>query len=192
MRLSARKDLTALERFTTRTIHLARYITMSTIQPPLITISSLRFIKPADLANSLRQPETASKVAVIDVRDNDHLGGHVRGSQWVPINHLDARIPELLRVNKDKDRVVFHCMLSQQRGPKAALTYARAKAYEVEKQKVVKHQETDTDESKEIEQGSGKIGGQEVCVLEGGFDNWRRFYAEDAKLTDGYIKDLWD
>lgn len=165
---------------------------MSTIQPPLVTISSLKFIKPADLANSLRQSETASKIAVIDVRDNDHLGGNIRGSQWIPIDRLDARIPELLRVNKEKDRVVFHCMLSQQRGPKAALMYARAKAYEVEKQKAERDPESETHESKEIEQGSGKIGGQEVCVLEGGFDNWRRFYGEDVKLTNDYIKDLWD
>ena len=158
----------------------------------LITISNLKFIKPADLANSLSQPQALSKVAVIDVRDNDHLGGHVKNSQWVPINQLDARMPELLRVNREKERVVFHCMLSQQRGPKAALAYARARAYEVSKREKERRENDGEDEEKEGAKEDGKIGGQEVCVLEGGFGNWQSFYGDDERLTEGYVKDLWD
>ena len=159
---------------------------MAAIRPAPVTLSSLKFVKPADLANSLRQ--NSVKTAVIDVRDNDHVGGHLKGSQWVPIDQLDARMPELLRVNQDSDRVVFHCMLSQQRGPKAALAYARAKAYEVAKQRA--------DDGKEgvepVEEKMGSIGGQEVCVLEGGFSNWQTFYGQDKTLTEGYEKDLWE
>ena len=151
----------------------------------LINISSLKFIKPSDLANALKQ--TPSKIAVIDVRDNDHVGGNVKGSQWIPINQLDARIPELLRVNKDKDRVVFHCMLSQQRGPKAALAYARAKAYEA-----AKNDPDRNDSQSEAEEDTGRIGGQEVCVLEGGFKNWQSVYGADETLTADYVKDLWE
>lgn len=158
---------------------------MADIKPASITLASLKFVKPADLAHSLRQQNV--KTAVIDVRDNDHVGGHVKGSQWVPINQLDARMPELLRTNQDSDRVVFHCMLSQQRGSKAALAYARAKAYEVAKK--------NTEEGKEgvepVEEGMGNIGGQEVCVLEGGFENWQSFYGQDETLTENYAKDLW-
>ncbi|RMZ81827.1 hypothetical protein DV738_g2110, partial [Chaetothyriales sp. CBS 135597] len=82
----------------------------------------LVYIQPSTLASLLSDPESAAKTAVIDVRDSDHVGGHIRGSTWVPLPQLDARIPELLRQNRDKDRVVFHCMLSQQRGPTAALS----------------------------------------------------------------------
>ncbi|KAK5939836.1 Cdc25 phosphatase Ibp1 [Knufia obscura] len=164
---------------------------MTTVQAPGITISDLKFIKPAELANSLRQQQTASEVAVIDVRDNDHVGGHIKGSQWVPAHELDARMPELLRTNKDKQRVVFHCMLSQQRGPKAALAYARAKAYDVEKQK--KEAGDQAKEEAELDEGEEKqkTGGQEICVLEGGFENWQSFYGEDKTLTEGYVSDLW-
>lgn len=156
-----------------------------------ITLSTLKFIKPADLATTLIDPNTSSKLAIVDVRDDDHIGGHIKSSQWVPINQFDARMPEVLRVNAGKDRVVFHCMLSQQRGPKAALTYARARAERVKKDR----REAGTDEDGEdgnVVDGEGRIGGQEVCVLEGGFDNWRRYYAEDQKLTEGYEKDLWE
>lgn len=164
-----------------------------------ITLSSLKFIKPADLANSLTQGATASKTAVIDVRDNDHLGGHIKGSQWVPINQLDARMPELLRVNAGKERIVFHCMLSQQRGPKAALAYARAKQYQAEKirreqgqkEEVVDGESEEWQDIDDVESGSGRIGGQEICVLEGGFGNWQAFYGEDKQLTEAYEKDLW-
>lgn len=168
------------------------YSTMATTQAPLITISDLKFVKPADLANSLHQEQTASRVAVIDVRDNDHVGGHIKGSQWVPLNQLDARMPELLRTNKDKERVVFHCMLSQQRGPKAALAYARAKAYDMEKRKRELGKEGKQEEETNSDDQKVETGGQEVCVLEGGFGGWQALYGEDKMLTDGYVPDVWD
>lgn len=170
---------------------------MSTTTP--ITLSSLRFIKPAVLAESLRTPSSTSKLAIIDVRDDDHLGGHIKSSQWVPSSQLDVKIPELLRTLKDKDQVIFHCMLSQQRGPKAALKYARAKAYDCEKEwlrekdgnrESSENEPTKTD-SERAADVQGKIAGQEVCVLEGGFDNWQRSFGEDQALTESYQKDLW-
>lgn len=163
---------------------------MSTQSPSQqISLSTLKFLKPADLANSLTNPSTSSTIAIVDVRDDDHLGGHIKSSQWVPVNQLDARMPEVLRVNADKERIVFHCMLSQQRGPKAALAYARARAERVRKERREKGEDADAGVVVDAE---GKIGGQQICVLEGGFDNWRRFYAEDEKLTEGYENDLWE
>ncbi|KAK5081728.1 Cdc25 phosphatase Ibp1 [Lithohypha guttulata] len=165
---------------------------MSSTKAASITLSSLKYIKPVDLANSLQDAETSSKVAIIDVRDNDHVGGNIRGSQWVPINQLDARMPELLRTNQDRDRVVFHCMLSQQRGPKAALAYARARAYQAEKEAKGQGKSSSTEEEKTNVEGNGKVYGQEVCVLEGGFGAWQSSYAEDETLTADYVEDLWE
>jgi len=59
------------------------------------------------------------------VRETDHIGGHIKGSQHVPSTTLDIKIPELVRKLADKEIVVFHCALSQQRGPGAALRYIR-------------------------------------------------------------------
>lgn len=137
-----------------------------------ITISNLTFLRREQLATLLSSPETASSVAVIDVRDSDHIGGHIRSSQWIPINTLDYKLPELVRTLKTKDKVVFHCALSQQRGPSAALRYARERARVL------------GDEASQEKK-------QDICVLEGGFTMWQAKYGEDEKLTEDYVKDIW-
>src|SRR5271156_3601080 len=80
-----------------------------------LTVPDLRYLRREQLASLLSSPDTASKIAVIDVRDSDHVGGHIRSSLWVPINTLDYRMAELIRTLKTKEKVVFHCALSQQR-----------------------------------------------------------------------------
>jgi len=141
-----------------------------------INIGNLARITPTDLAALLLDPACAAKVVVVDVRDSDHLGGHIKGSIWVPTAELDARIPELMRMHQDKDTIVFHCMLSQQRGPVSAIKFARA-----------------------LEAAANKGQAQQttaqrpaVCVLEGGFGMWQARYGSDERLTDAYVKDLWD
>lgn len=156
---------------------------MSTSFVP-ITISTLQRISPNSLASLLLSPDTASKVAVIDVRDSDHLGGHIKSSHWIPLNELDARIPELMRLHRDKDHVVFHCMLSQQRGPSAALKFARAMRDKEEKER--KELEKQGKEGEPVRKQSN------VYVLEGGFGMWQARYGEDERLTEGYVKDLWE
>ncbi|KAJ5347103.1 uncharacterized protein N7506_000356 [Penicillium brevicompactum] len=110
-----------------------------------------------------------SDLAIVDVRDSDHVGGHIRSSTWVPSSTLDVRMPELIRTLKDKKMVVFHCALSQQRGPSAALRYAR-----------------------ERESALGQDQPQQVFVLEGGFVEWQQKYGNDAKLTEAFAADIWE
>lgn len=100
----------------------------------------------------------------------DHIGGHIRSSTWVPSNELDVRMPELVRVLKDTEQVVFHCALSQQRGPSAALRYARERASAY---------------------GDEASSTQKICVLEGGFVEWQVKYGKDASLTEAYVADIW-
>ena len=108
-----------------------------------LTISDLTFITREDLsatllfhplqtrtlhrvsirARLLQLAPLPSNIAIIDVRDGDHIGGHIRGSTWVPTADLDFKLPELVRELKGKDTVVFHCASSQRRGPSAALRY---------------------------------------------------------------------
>lgn len=73
-------------------------------------------------------------------------------------------MPTLIRRLMDKKTVVFHCMLSQQRGPSAALRYLRER---------------------------GENDGQEVFVLDRGFTGWQEEYATDERLTEGYRPELW-
>jgi rhodanese-related sulfurtransferase len=145
-------------------------------RPALITQSSQKESSKTSSATAWDPPvQNTSSIAVIDVRDSDHVGGHIRGSLHVPSHELDWRLPELVRTLKDKDTVVFHCALSQQRGPKAALRYLR------EKDRISKT----TGEAEDAKK-------QEVKVLKGGFVEWQEKYGTDKRLTDAYEKDIWE
>ena len=99
------------------------------------------------------------------------MGGHIRGSTHVPTPTLDYRLPELVRTLQDKETVVFHCALSQQRGPGAALRYLR------EREKKVEKGEVDTkiggEEGEQDIQGGSATKKQIVYVLDGGFVKWQ-------------------
>lgn len=114
------------------------------------SIANLPRISREGLEPLVRQQKET--LAVIDVRDSDYIGGHIRGCQNVPTATHDYRMPELVRTLKEKDTVVFHCALSQQRGPSSALKYLR-----------------------ERERLHGKDAGdkQKVYVLDGGFQKWQ-------------------
>ncbi|TKA31405.1 hypothetical protein B0A50_02251 [Salinomyces thailandicus] len=135
------------------------------------TVANLPRISREKLAEYIRSKKPG--VSVIDVRDSDYIGGHIVGCQNVPVNTHDFRMPELVRTLADEDAVVFHCSLSQQRGPSSALKYLR----ERERMGLVKD-------------GTGEE--QKVYVLDGGFSMWQEVYGEDAELTEAYVKDLWD
>ncbi|KAI1086500.1 Rhodanese-like protein [Rostrohypoxylon terebratum] len=152
----------------------------------MVTIFNLQRITASKLAEMLlastHQPSSDGPIAIVDVRDDDHIGGHIKSSLHFPSGSLDATMPTLLRKLADKDIVVFHCALSQQRGPSAALRYLREKEAAVGKIPVEKKAE---DEGK-----SGKQ--QQVYVLDKGFVGWQEVYGPDERLTEGYRKELWE
>ncbi|CAF9931649.1 hypothetical protein IMSHALPRED_008676 [Imshaugia aleurites] len=96
------------------------------------TVATLRRMSREQLSSLLLSPD-ASKVAVVDVRDNDHVGGHITSSTHVPSSSLDHQIPQIVRTMAGKEIVVFHCALSQQRGPAAALRYMRERESKMKK-----------------------------------------------------------
>lgn len=106
----------------------------------------------------------------------DHIGGHIRGSTNIPIGQLDAMMPTLVRRLQDKKTVVFHCALSQQRGPSAALKYLR------ERDGLLRS----------LGGGEAIAAEQEVYVLDRGFVGWQQVYGDDERLTEGYVKDIWE
>ncbi|GFF29223.1 arsenate reductase 2.1 [Aspergillus udagawae] len=137
---------------------------------PSITIATLPRITRDALSELLLSTSSPNKLAIIDVRDSDHIGGHIHSSTWVPSSSLDYRMPELVRTLKDKEKVVFHCALSQQRGPSAALRYVR---------------------EREAALGPEESKKQQVYVLEGGFVQWQEKYGKDTRLTEAYVEDIW-
>lgn len=78
---------------------------------------------------------------------------------------------------------MFHCALSQQRGPSAALRYLR------ERERLLgaipkSTEQRSEDKEKEIKE-------QKVYVLDRGFVGWQESFGEDERLTEGYRKELW-
>eukprot|EP01028_Stygiella_incarcerata_P002392 TRINITY_DN1447_c0_g1_i1.p3 TRINITY_DN1447_c0_g1~~TRINITY_DN1447_c0_g1_i1.p3 ORF type:complete len:144 (+),score=40.64 TRINITY_DN1447_c0_g1_i1:100-531(+) len=88
---------------------------------------SVEYVSPHEVAALLRG-ESEESFVIVDVRDTDFNGGHIRGAFNIPIfNFSDLElVKQLVSGWKEKDRVIFHCMLSQSRGPKAARTFWRA------------------------------------------------------------------
>ncbi|KAI9800817.1 MAG: hypothetical protein M1825_003600 [Sarcosagium campestre] len=144
--------------------------------------------KQKELLATLGQPQetpgTPPKLVVIDVRDDDYIGGHIKGSRHVPTPSLDARMPELIRTLKDVPTVVFHCSLSQQRGPTAALRYLRERP----KQKSAEGTAEGEGEGKEEKKKKQE---QKVYVLDGGFIKWQELYGPDERVTEGWVSDIW-
>jgi len=140
------------------------------------TIATLRRMSREQLSELILSD--ASKVAVVDVRDDDHVGGHIHGSTHVPSSTLDYRIPEIVRVLADRQIVVFHCALSQQRGPTAALRYMRERENKVKKGELGSTSERpelgvkDGDVQKVLSNGKD----QEIYVLDKGFVGWQEKY----------------
>ena len=181
------------------------------------TVETLKRMSREQLSSLLLSPD-ASKVAVIDVRDHDHVGGHIKSSTHVPSSSLDYRIPSVVRTMAGKEIVVFHCALSQQRGPAAALRYMREREKEtnppgigVQKGTVQKvstpvskeHEvhnkmekaqdalDTDAEDGSAITASPPEVKEQEIYVLDRGFVGWQEKYGKDERLTEAYAEDLW-
>jgi rhodanese-related sulfurtransferase len=167
-----------------------------------ISLTDLQYISRETLSDKFKASKgLPANTAVVDVRDSDHIGGHIAGSTWVPSSQLDYKTPELVRELRDKEVVVFHCALSQQRGPSAALRYLREKERldgltGLESKGEVKEEGPASGESNVEEEGDNKgdegKGKQRVYVLKGGFTEWQEEYGEDKTLTEGYQKDIWE
>jgi rhodanese-related sulfurtransferase len=171
-----------------------------------ISLADLEYVSRESLASDFRSQSTPSlppNTAIIDVRDSDHIGGHIQGSTWIPSSQLDYKTPELIRTLKDKEVVIFHCALSQQRGPSAALRYLREKerldpeSQTTSKNDIVEEREgvrKEVGKKENGEEGEGAKEGkkQKVYVLAGGFTMWQEKYGQDENLTEGYEKDIWE
>lgn len=102
------------------------FSTMSYITPTPVQAPTLREWVLSKQSNS-RSNETESSSSslssipktfkIVDVRDDDYVGGHIPGTLNIPSRQLPSRIDSLVDELKDNEAVVFTCALSQQRGP---------------------------------------------------------------------------
>lgn len=83
--------------------------------------AAVRFVQPGELSRMLL---AGRRVAVVDVREEDRAGGHVRGSISEPKQHFASRVDGLVKRLAAEPLVVFHCQMSQVRGPYCAAVFA--------------------------------------------------------------------
>lgn len=126
----------------------------------------------------------------------------------MPSHQFDEWLPTLLRQLEDTKTVVFHCALSKQRGPSAALRYIREREAKFGEDSVAAPEGTGTQgqqasaaaaqAGEQQEQKGGDDAAktvpvaQKVCVLRGGFQRWQESHGPDERLTEAYVKDLWE
>jgi hypothetical protein len=97
------------------------FVFMSNTTPIPIQASSLReWVLSKSLPNS-SSPSIPKAFQIVDVRDDDYVGGHIPGTLNIPSRQFLSRVNTLVDELKDKEAVVFTCALSQQRGPNVRL-----------------------------------------------------------------------
>ena len=118
-----------------------------------------------------------SSILIVDVRDDDHVGGHISGSVHFPSTSLYRQLDRLQRRAQGVDLVLFHCMLSQQRGPAAAAQFAQHMAQQ--------HRQNGTPEPR-------------IAILDKGMTGWvahlhgRHREGEDVRhLMEAYDAGAW-
>ncbi|WRT67383.1 uncharacterized protein IL334_004354 [Kwoniella shivajii] len=127
-----------------------------------------RYINAAQLAELIKsKPASGVKeFAVVDVRDSDFVGGNIVSAVNYPSDLFHASVDELAKKLEKVPKVIFHCALSQARGPKAARIYAETRSHAYPDPSVQ----------------------QEILVLRDGFSGFQSKYRNDPELIEKFNK----
>ncbi|KAK2465412.1 hypothetical protein APHAL10511_002766 [Amanita phalloides] len=143
--------------------HLGQLVDSSPAARPVQ--ATMKYITSNQLAKIIKSDQKPNKdYLVVDVRDDDFAGGNIKNAINIPSTDFEKRVNELVESASDVPLVVFHCLLSQRRGPEAARIY---------------------------EETRGKAKEQEVVVLRGGFSVFQSKFKDDAELVEEYDKRVW-
>lgn len=86
-------------------------------------MTSPTYITPESLAQLLRGQDPP---IVVDVRQHDRAGGHIKNSLHIPADLLRANPDRYALQLNHASCIVVHCMFSQVRGPSCATLLASA------------------------------------------------------------------
>ncbi|CAE6493280.1 unnamed protein product [Rhizoctonia solani] len=136
-------------------------------------MTSFHYISPTELSELMKSGKKPMKdYAIIDVRDDDFIGGNIVGCIQAPSLKFLETVDNLVSKTKDVPIIIFHCTLSQLRGPKAATIY----------------DETRTNMS----EPGGSLPPQEIHVLQGGFAGFQDLFKGDPLLVEQWRKEVWE
>ncbi|KAI8058591.1 Rhodanese-like domain-containing protein [Syncephalis plumigaleata] len=144
--------------------------------------NTVEYIDSDELASLLRNRELTPRVdyVIIDVRDDDFEGGNIVSAINVPSHRLLEQLPSLIKEYAHVPRIIFHCALSQVRGPTSAGIYHQT----VLQMRNTKGAKDDSDATSSIT--------QQVLVLRGGFALWQAKFKDTTDLIENYNRDLWE
>jgi len=130
----------------------------------------LWYMNGDELAKLMKSGKTPNKdFLVVDVRDDDYVGGNIKGSLHIPSGDFLMNVDGLVKRAKEVPIVIFHCALSQARGPKAARIYAETR--------------------RNILEGNGIS--QDIAILRDGFSQFQVKYKDDPVLVENWDKEVW-
>ncbi|PPQ85162.1 hypothetical protein CVT25_004169 [Psilocybe cyanescens] len=129
---------------------------------------TLRYINGDELADIMKSGKVPKDFVVVDVRDDDYVGGNIKGSMNYPSAEFLSNVDGLVKETKEVPFVIFHCALSQVRGPKAARIYSETRKNIL---------------SNDIP--------HEVAILRDGFSQFQVKYKDDAELVEKWDKNVW-
>ncbi|ELU38968.1 Rhodanese domain-containing protein [Rhizoctonia solani AG-1 IA] len=127
---------------------------------------SIRYISPTELSELMKSGKEPMKDYVSYFswgilrpnsvnRLSSTFGGNIVGCVRAPSSNYLTTVDSLISKTKDVPKMIFHCALSQQRGPKAARVYA---------------------ETRNNKLNPGETPTQEIYVLRGGFTEFQRLF----------------
>ncbi|KAK4046462.1 Cdc25 phosphatase Ibp1 [Microbotryomycetes sp. JL201] len=157
----------------------------------MASISYIDHTELRQLMESSSSSDAQQKYCIVDVRDEDFTGGNIKGATNVPSETwTEQSADDLVKRLDGVENVIFHCALSQVRGPKAARRYAEA----LERSKGISNDLPTADQAKSFapnpfEKSDGRstivdLKRQNVLVLRDGFEGWVGKYRDDPNLVE--------
>ncbi|KNE55504.1 hypothetical protein AMAG_01392 [Allomyces macrogynus ATCC 38327] len=140
-------------------------------------MAAIKLMQPAELAAMLRSPALVpgKDYLVVDVRDDDFEGGNIPGALHLPSHQLSSPYTFDARPHLDQfmtiPKLIFHCAMSQQRGPKAAMLIGRLLTEDA---------------------ATATTAMPELYVLRGGFAAWQSAYKTEPDLLENYNAKMWE
>lgn len=113
-----------------------------------------RYLTARDLHSLLLDPSKSSTLLIVDVRDEDFEGGNIAGALNVPSDEFQESIDRVYAAASGKESIIFHCALSQQRGPRCARFMAE-----------------------HVATNGRNDGFPNIFILEKGFSGWAKYLA---------------
>lgn len=125
----------------------------------------IQYLPPHALQDMIAKRNSGQfTLAIVDLRDNDFVGGHIPGCVNLPSRSFVRSLDQAIGTLSSAPLVVFHCLISMHRAPMCAKMY---------KERLL------------------QLGyNQDVMILEGGFSRWRDLFTGQPWLIEDETLDV--